>query len=190
MNCLARPFELAGKSLIVTASAGVTLNRPGDGPDELIRNADMAMYLAKQDGKACVRRYEPALHHAALDRLELEADLRRALDRDELVVHYQPTVQIADGAVTGFEALVRWQHPRRGLLAPMEFIPLAEETGLIIELGRWVLGAACHQARAWQQRFGRELDDRSQRLGPAAPRPALVNHVAAVLATSSWGRAT
>jgi len=155
--CLARPFELAGKSLVVTASAGVTLNRPGDGPDELIRNADMAMYVAKHDGKACVRRYEPSLHHAALDRLELEADLRRALDRDELVVHYQPTVQVDDGTVTGFEALVRWQHPRRGMLGPMEFIPLAEETGLITELGRWILGEACGQACMWQQRFGHDL---------------------------------
>ena len=157
VSCLAVPFELAGKSLVVTASAGVTLNRAGDGPEELIRNADMAMYLAKRDGKACVRRYEPALHHAALDRLELEADLRRALDRGELVVHYQPTVQVATGAICGFEALVRWQHPRRGMLGPAEFIPLAEETGLITHIGRWVLGQACRQAFDWQQAYAPAL---------------------------------
>ena len=139
---------------MITASAGVTLNRPGDGPEELIRNADMAMYLAKRDGKACVRRFEPSLHHAALDRLELEADLRRALQRDELTVHYQPTVDLATGAISGFEALVRWDHPRRGLLAPMEFIPLAEETGLIIPLSEWAIREAARQARLWQDSFG------------------------------------
>jgi diguanylate cyclase (GGDEF)-like protein/PAS domain S-box-containing protein len=184
VSCLARPFELAGKSLVVTASAGVTLNRPGDGPDELIRNADMAMYLAKHDGKACVRRYEPWLHHAALDRLELEADLRRALDREELVLHYQPTVQLDDGAVTGFEALVRWQHPRRGLLGPMEFIPLAEETGLITELGRWILGEACGQARDWQRRFGPGLTIAVNVSARQLRDAALVDHVRDALAMS------
>ena len=97
LRSLAEPFELAGKSLVVTASAGVTLNRPGDGPEELIRNADMAMYLAKRDGKSCVRRFDPALHHAAVDRLELEADLRRALqrgERDELRRPEQPATRV------------------------------------------------------------------------------------------------
>src|SRR6185295_9324096 len=185
VRCLAVPFELAGKGLVVTASAGVTLNRPGDGPEELIRNADMAMYLAKRDGKACVRRYEPALHHAALDRLELEADLRRALQRDELVVLYQPTVELATGAISGFEALVRWQHPRRGLLGPLEFVPLAEETGLIIDIGRWVLDRACRQADAWRRSHA-DLDlTMSVNLSARQLRdPHLVADVAATLHAS------
>src|SRR5947207_1271799 len=184
VRSVAMPFALAGKSLVVTASAGVTLNRPGEGPDELIRNADMAMYLAKHDGKACVRRYEPALHHAALDRLELEADLRRALDRDELVVHYQPTVQVASGAICGFEALVRWQHPRRGMLSPMEFVPIAEETGLIIELGRWVLSEACRQAHAWQCAHAPDLTMAVNVSARQLRDPSLVADVAAALRAS------
>jgi diguanylate cyclase (GGDEF)-like protein len=185
LRSLAEPFELAGKSIVVTASAGVTLNRPGDGPEELIRNADMAMYLAKRDGKACVRRFEPALHHAALDRLELEADLRRALQRDELVVHYQPTVQLTSGAISGFEALVRWEHPRRGLLSPLEFIPLAEETGLIIDIGRWVLDQACHQARRWQQTHATDELTISVNLSARQLRdPHLLADVAATLQTT------
>jgi EAL domain-containing protein (putative c-di-GMP-specific phosphodiesterase class I) len=144
----------------------------------------MAMYLAKQDGKACVRRYEPSLHHAALDRLELEADLRRALDRDELVLHYQPTVQVDDGVVTGFEALVRWQHPRRGLLGPMEFIPLAEETGMITELGRWIMSEACRQARVWQLRFDRDLTIAVNVSARQLRDAGLIAHVHDALATS------
>jgi diguanylate cyclase (GGDEF)-like protein/PAS domain S-box-containing protein len=154
LACLNEPFDLAGKTLVVTASAGVTLSTPHDGPDELIRNADMAMYLAKREGKACVRQFEPTLHHAALERLELEADLRRAVQREEFVVHYQPMMELTTGRVAGFEALVRWEHPRRGLLGPPEFIGLAEETGIIVELGRWVLTQACAHVGHWQERHG------------------------------------
>jgi EAL domain-containing protein (putative c-di-GMP-specific phosphodiesterase class I) len=114
--------------------------------------------------------------------LELEADLRRALQRDELVVHYQPTVQLTNGAITGFEALVRWEHPRRGLLSPLEFIPLAEETGLIIDIGRWVLDQACHQARQWQQTHA--TDDLTMSVNLSARQlrdPHLIADVAATL---------
>jgi EAL domain-containing protein (putative c-di-GMP-specific phosphodiesterase class I) len=143
------------------------------------------MYLAKRDGKSCVRRFEPALHHAALDRLELEADLRRALQRDELVVHYQPTVELANGAISGFEALVRWQHPQRGLLGPLEFIPLAEETGLIIEIGRWVLDRACRQARQWQRTHATDALTMSVNLSARQLRdPHLLADVAGTLRDS------
>jgi diguanylate cyclase (GGDEF)-like protein/PAS domain S-box-containing protein len=150
LDVFAEPFAVQSKQLRVTASVGVTLNHLGDGPEELVRNADMAMYRAKAAGKSCVRIYEPSMHDAALARLDLEAELRRALVSDDLVVHYQPTVRLGTGEICGFEALVRWQHPTRGLLAPIEFIPMAEETGIIVELGRWVLGQACAQGARWQ----------------------------------------
>ena len=152
-----------------------------DGPDELIRNADMAMYLAKREGKACVRRFETALHHAALERLELEADLRRAVQRREFIVHYQPMVELTTGCVAGFEALVRWEHPRRGLLAPPEFIGLAEETGMIVELGRWVLSQACAQAQRWQERHGFEGSISVNLSARQLRDPSLVDDVAATL---------
>jgi EAL domain-containing protein (putative c-di-GMP-specific phosphodiesterase class I) len=128
----------------------VAVSRPGDGPEELVRNADMAMYRAKADGKARVRVYEPAMHDAALARLDLEAELRRAVHLSQLVLHYQPTIRLASGELCGFEALVRWQHPTRGLVPPADFVPLAEETGLIMEIGHWVLREACATASAWQ----------------------------------------
>ncbi len=153
LDCFREPFAVAGKNLLVTSSLGVTLNRSGEGAEELVRNADMAMYLAKSEGKACFRIYEPEMHDAALARLDLEAELRNALTTGEFVVHYQPTVHLDTGVVSGFEALVRWDHPQRGHLAPAEFIPLAEETGMIVELGRWVLTQACAQARTWQTMY-------------------------------------
>jgi diguanylate cyclase (GGDEF)-like protein/PAS domain S-box-containing protein len=181
LACLNEPFELAGKTLVITASAGVTLCSPHDGPDDLIRNADMAMYLAKREGKACVRQFEPALHHAALERLELEADLRRAVQRGEFIVLYQPIMELTTGYVAGFEALVRWKHPRRGLLGPPEFIGLAEETGVIVELGRWVLTQACAQAQRWQERQGFEGSVSVNLSARQLRDPSLVGDVIATL---------
>jgi EAL domain-containing protein (putative c-di-GMP-specific phosphodiesterase class I) len=119
---------------------------------ELLRNADMAMYTAKSRGKARAELFEARMYRDALDRLELEADLRHALERNEFVLLYQPIVTLATATVIGMEALVRWCHPRRGLLYPSQFVSLAEETGLIAPLGEWVLTQACRQAAAWTER--------------------------------------
>ena len=185
LDVFREPFAIAGKHLLVTASLGVAMNRPGEGAEELVRNADMAMYLAKSEGKACYRIYEPEMHDAALARLDLEAELRAALTAGQFVVHYQPTVRLGTGTVCGFEALVRWEHPERGLLPPADFIPIAEETGLIVELGRWVLNQACMQARAWQTENPDLELSIAVNLSPRQFRdPRLIDDVAAVLVSS------
>ncbi len=139
------PVEVDGVLLNVTASVGMAQAVPGEATsEEVLRNADVAMYWAKDRGRSTLASYDSALHQAALDRLALRADLQRALRaRDELVLHYQPTVELSTGRITGFEALVRWQHPERGLLSPAFFVPMAEEIGLIVQLGSWVLREAC-----------------------------------------------
>jgi EAL domain-containing protein (putative c-di-GMP-specific phosphodiesterase class I) len=117
--------------------------------DELLRNADVAMYVGKSKGKGRYELFDPSMHTAALRRLEMKGELQHAIENEEFVLHYQPIVSLAGGALLGIEALVRWNHESRGLVAPVEFIPLAEESGLIIPLGRWVLREACRQAAAW-----------------------------------------
>lgn len=152
-----RPFQLDGREVVVTASIGVALGEAGqDDADSLLRNADLAMYRAKSSGRACYVVFDPSMHTDTLARLELENDLRRALDHGELRVHYQPIVRMETGRVSEVEALVRWQHPTRGLVSPGAFIPLAEETGLIIPLGQWVLEEACRQVAAWHKQFASE----------------------------------
>ena len=144
------PQSIASRDVTVTASIGIAYATSDATCDQLLRNADLAMYTAKRQGKNRRESYEAQMHVAALDRLETEVDLRRALDGGELVVHYQPIVALPTGRIVGAEALVRWQHPDRGLLEPDTFVPLAEKTGLIGELGRQVLGIACARARSWQ----------------------------------------
>ena len=147
---LQRPFTLAGREVFIGASLGIALDGPGVDGGQLLRNADIAMYTAKRQGRGRHETFRPAMHQAAMERMELEAALRKALERQELTIEYQPVVALATGVITGVEALVRWRDRERGQVPPSAFIPLAEETGLIGELGRQVLLAACTQARRWQ----------------------------------------
>jgi diguanylate cyclase (GGDEF)-like protein/PAS domain S-box-containing protein len=151
---LQTPFNLGGYETFTTASIGIALSTGGhELPEYILRDADTAMYRAKVRGKARYEMFDEGMHARAVAQLRLETDLRRALKRNEFRVQYQPIVELASGMITGFEALVRWEQPERGLVPPGEFIPLAEETGLVIPIGRFVLEAACRQTAEWQRKY-------------------------------------
>jgi diguanylate cyclase (GGDEF)-like protein len=153
IEALRVPFQLHEQDLFVSASIGVSIY-PADGhdPETLVRNADTAMYRAKEQGRDSYQLYAPAMNARALERLALENLLRRAVEHDELVLHYQPLIDTKSRAITGVEALVRWRHPELGLLLPAQFISVAEVSGVILPIGEWILRTACAQVREWQRR--------------------------------------
>ena len=153
LDAFQEPLVICGQPMAASASIGIAYGDAGtEGAADLLRNADLAMYEAKREGGGQVADYKPILHTVALRRTELEAELRVALERDEFLLHYQPIVDLSSERLVGTEALVRWQHPTRGLLGPNEFITAAELSGLIIPLGTWVLRTACQQTAEWQRR--------------------------------------
>lgn len=154
MEQLRQPFALGSREVYASPSIGIAMSTDaGETAEDLLRNSDSAMYEAKRNGKGRWEVFHPGLNAHALQRLEVENDLRRAVDRNELVVHYQPKVCLRDNSIMGFEALVRWNHPTRGLIPPAEFIPVAEQSELILDIGKWVLFEACREAVKWQREF-------------------------------------
>ncbi len=178
VDSLAEPFELQGHEVFVTGSVGVAVSDQGiETPEELLRDADAAMYRAKELGGACYEVFDAALRDRLIERMEIEADLRHALERDELLLHYQPLIALDDDRVIGFEALIRWQHPERGMMRPDQFIPIAEETGLVVPLGSWVLRAVCEQLTRWPESI-----HVSANVSPLQVKPQLVDEVAELIA--------
>ena len=191
LEALEGPFHLEGKEVFVRASIGIATSQIGraagpEGAEELLRNADVAMYIAKEAGKNRYQIFEAEMHDTALRRLETKADLQRAVDNEEFVLHFQPVIVLETGEIEGFEALVRWNHPTRGLVKPMDFVPLAEETGLIGSIGAWVLWEACRAGRALQP-VGPDARPLNMAVNLSArqlQRPEIVQEIARVLLES------
>jgi diguanylate cyclase (GGDEF)-like protein/PAS domain S-box-containing protein len=151
LSALSAPFEMEQNTLRITGSIGVsTCPEDGQSAELLIRNADLAMYQAKEKGRSNYQFYEKGMNVRAVERQSIEGDLRCALEKDEFVMHYQPKIDLKTGAITGVEALIRWNHPERGLVGPLQFISIAEDCGLMLPIGKWVLRESCRQAKAWQ----------------------------------------
>lgn len=185
-DALGRPIALRGRELTVSGSIGLAGAEPGQDVVEVLRNADLAMYHAKAAGRGGYKVFEKGMHAAVLERLELECDLRSALERDELRLLYQPIVDLESSRLLGVEALLRWQHPTRGMLTPNYFIQLAEETGLIVPIGRWALAEACRQAREWEltSSDGQPITMSVNISGRQLVEASLVSDVAATLRTT------
>ncbi|MGI8998028.1 MAG: EAL domain-containing protein [Pyrinomonadaceae bacterium] len=186
---LRQPFEIDGNEVFATVSVGIALNTIGlNRPEDFLRAADTAMYRAKALGRARHQVFDQAMHSRALRLLQLENDLRRAVERRELCVHYQPIISLESWQITSFEALVRWQHPERGMIYPVNFIPIAEETGLIVPLGLLVLEEACRQTRHWQERFPMEppLCISVNLSGKQFAQPDLIEDIKGILAATDF----
>jgi diguanylate cyclase (GGDEF)-like protein/PAS domain S-box-containing protein len=182
---LSAPFMLSGREVFTTVSIGIAPCTIGyENPEDILRDADTAMYRAKSLGKARHEVFDKAMHAVAMNLLHLETDLRRALDRQEFFIQYQPLVSLDNFALRGFEALVRWQHPERGLISPMDFIPVAEDTGQILAIGQWALHEACRQMRRWQKRYPSDpaLSISVNLSGRQFAQPDLIEQVRSILA--------
>jgi diguanylate cyclase (GGDEF)-like protein/PAS domain S-box-containing protein len=183
LEILREPFLVKGREMTVSGSIGIAIHEEAAGcTEDLLRDADAAMYCAKSRGRDRYELFEPSMHTRAVQLFELNTDLQKGLDQGQFVVHYQPILDLAAEELQGVEALVRWQHPERGLLAPDEFIPVAEQSGLIVPLGTWVLREACRQVQAWREEFPDRKPSVSVNLSPRQLyEPDLVAQVRAVL---------
>ena len=184
---LSQPFDLDKNSAFASASIGIALSSSGYGrPEDILRDADTAMYRAKENGKARSEMFDTGMHARAVSRLQIEHDLRQAVEQKQFEIHYQPIIGLESRHLAGFEALIRWNHPRRGMVSPGDFIPIAEETGLIVPIGQWVLEEACRQVREWQvsSPIHRSLSLSVNLSGRQVAQPDLVDQIKGALERS------
>ena len=183
LSALTKKLLIEGKEVFVNGSVGIAITHGGDSADDVLRNADVAMYAAKGEGKGRFQIFDGAMHEGVMERLDLKTDLQRAVERNEFVVNYQPLFDLNTGRVVSAEALVRWNHPTRGVVTPGDFIPLAEETGLILQIGRFVLEETCRQLRWWQMQYEPDFGVSVNLSGRQLQEPHIVDVVKEVLGT-------